>query len=202
MSEAAAETTKQPDPMEQFREMRDAYLDIWSKNLIETVNSEGYAKASGAALDSYLTVAAPLKEPVEQAMLKTLQQLNMPTSADIVSLSGRFTNIEMDLDNMDAKLDRIEKLLTGLEATTHAEAKMRAEVVDAKLDRIEKLIAGLKTAASEKPRMPAEPTAQVAPIHQVAVTPGEAPAPRIAKSAAQEQQIAKPVRQNARRGTR
>jgi hypothetical protein len=114
MSEAQAGATKQLDPTETLREMRDAYLEIWSKNLIETVNSEGYAKASGMALDSILAVAAPFKEPTEQAMLKMLQQLNMPTSADFASLAGRFTNVELLLDNLDAKLDRIEKLVVAM----------------------------------------------------------------------------------------
>jgi hypothetical protein len=113
MSEAEAEATKQPDPTEKFRELRDAYLEIWSKNLIETVNSEGYAKASGAALDGFLAVAAPFKEPTEKAMLNLLQQLNLPTSADFMGLAGRFTNVELLLDNLDAKLDRIETLLSG-----------------------------------------------------------------------------------------
>jgi uncharacterized protein YicC (UPF0701 family) len=206
MTEAAAETTKQSDPMEQFREMRNTYLDIWSKNLIDTVNSEGYAKASGAALDSYLTVAAPLKEPIEQAMLKTLQQLNMPTSADIASLSGRLTNVEMNLDNMDAKLDRIEKLLTGLEATTRTEAKTRAEAAEDRLDRIEKLIASMKASASERPKMQAEPATQVAPLNQVVAMSDEAPgrtvASRTAKNTPQEEETAKPASQNARKGKR
>jgi hypothetical protein len=127
MSEAEAGATKQPDPTEQFRELRDACLEIWSKNLIETVNSEGYAKASGAALDGFLAVAAPLKEPTEQAMLKMLQQLNMPTSADFAGLAGRFTNIELLLDNLDAKLDRIEKLLAGMKAYPSAEARVAKE---------------------------------------------------------------------------
>ena len=121
MSEAKAEATKQPDPTETFREMRDAYLEIWSKNLIETVNSEGYAKASGAALDGFLAVAAPFKEPTEKAMLTMLQQLNMPTSADFAGLAGRFTNVELLLDNLDAKLDRIEKLLAGMELAPSTE---------------------------------------------------------------------------------
>ncbi len=122
MSEAEAEATKQPDPTETFRELRDAYLEIWSKNLIETVNSEGYAKASGAALDGFLAIAAPFKEPTEKAMLNMLQQLNMPTSADFMGLAGRFTNVELLLDNLDAKLDRIEKLLAGRKPATSAEA--------------------------------------------------------------------------------
>jgi hypothetical protein len=41
MSEGEAGATKRPDTREKFRELRDAYLEIWSKNLIETVNSEG-----------------------------------------------------------------------------------------------------------------------------------------------------------------
>jgi hypothetical protein len=102
--------------------MRDAYLEIWSKNLIETVNSVGYAKASGAALDGFLAVAAPFKEPTEKAMLNMLQQLNIPTSADFAALAGRFTNVELLLDNLDAKLDRIEKLLSGRQPATSAEA--------------------------------------------------------------------------------
>jgi len=107
MSEAAAATANQPDPMEKMRELSDAYMDVWSKYLVETVNTESYAEASGAALKNYLDAAAPFKEPAEQAMLKTLQHLNMPTSVDFASLAGRFTNIEMQMDNMDAKLDRI-----------------------------------------------------------------------------------------------
>ncbi|HEY5214368.1 MAG TPA: hypothetical protein VIJ38_15235 [Acidobacteriaceae bacterium] len=124
MSEAEAEATKQLDPTETFREMRDAYLEIWSKNLIETVNSEGYAKASGAALDGFLAVAAPFKEPTEKAMLTMLQQLNIPTSADFMGLAGRFTNVELLLDNLDAKLDRIEKLLALRKPATSAEARV------------------------------------------------------------------------------
>jgi hypothetical protein len=126
MSEAQAEATKQPDPMEKFRELRDATLEIWSKNLIDTVNSESYAQASGAALSNYLAAAAPFKEPTDQAMQKTLQQLNIPSAADFTSLAGRFTNIEMQLDNMDAKLDRIEKALAGLQAARSAPAAQPA----------------------------------------------------------------------------
>ena len=120
MSEAEA-AASQPDPLEKMRELRDAYLDTWSKYLIETVNSESYAKASGAALNSYLNVAAPLKEPAEQALLRTLEQLHIPSSSDFAGLAGRITNIEMQLDNADAKLDRIEKLLTAMPLSAAAE---------------------------------------------------------------------------------
>ena len=78
--------------------------------MVEMVNTEAYAQATGAMLDTYLTVSAPFREAVEKAMLKTLEQLAMPSRADVVSIAERMTNIEMRLDDMDAKLDLLCKL--------------------------------------------------------------------------------------------
>jgi hypothetical protein len=116
MSDAETKTTSQPNLVEKMHELRDAYLETWSKYLVEEVNSDSYAQASGAALNSYLKAAAPFKDPAEQVILRTLQQLHMPTSADFAGLAGRFTNIEMQLDNLDAKLDRMEKMFAGMKA--------------------------------------------------------------------------------------
>jgi hypothetical protein len=98
------------DPMSSFRQMRDAYLDVWAKAMVETVNTEAYAKATGTLLDSYLAVSSPFREAVEKAMLQALTQLSMPSRADFIGLAERLTNVEMRLDDMDAKLDRIEGL--------------------------------------------------------------------------------------------
>ncbi len=96
---------KRFDPMEPWRGMRDVYMDAWAKAMVEMVNTEAYAQASGAMLDTYLTVSAPFREAIEKAMLKTLEQLAMPSRADVVSLAERMTNIELKLDDLDAKLD-------------------------------------------------------------------------------------------------
>lgn len=112
MADQAATNGNQPDPMAAFRELRDTYLDAWAKAMVETVNSEAYAKTSGAILDTYLTTSAPFRDATEKAMLQALQQLSMPSRAEFVSLAERLTNVEMRLDDMDAKLDRIENLLT------------------------------------------------------------------------------------------
>lgn len=100
------------DPMAAFREMRDTYLEACAKAMVETVNSEVYAKASGTMLDSCLSASAPFREATEKAMLQALQQLSMPSRADFISLAERFTNVEMRLDDIDAKLEGIEKRLT------------------------------------------------------------------------------------------
>jgi hypothetical protein len=99
--------------MDPWRGMRDAYLDAWAKTAVDMVNTEAYAEATGAMLDTYLTVSAPFREAVEKAMLKTLEQLAMPSRADVISIAERMTNIEMRLDDLDAKLDVIQKLVTA-----------------------------------------------------------------------------------------
>jgi polyhydroxyalkanoic acid synthase PhaR subunit len=110
MGDEPTKDGKRFDPMEPWRGMRDAYLDAWAKSMVDTVNTEAYAQATGTMLDTYLSVSVPFREAIEKAMLKTLEQLAMPSRADIVSIAERMTNIEMRLDDMDAKLDNIQRL--------------------------------------------------------------------------------------------
>src|SRR5271157_3698562 len=116
-----ANNDKPLDPMAPWRGMRDTYLDAWAKSMVEMVNTEAYAQATGAMLDTYLAVSAPFREAVEKAMLKTLEQLAMPSRADIVSLAERMTNIEMRLDDMDAKLDNVLRLIAPPVASSRPE---------------------------------------------------------------------------------
>jgi hypothetical protein len=97
----------QQDWMESFRKLRDASLDSWSRTMIELVNSDSYAQSSGVMLDAALTASAPFRDALETAMTHTLEQLSMPTRAEVASVAGRLTNIEMHLDDLDAKLDQL-----------------------------------------------------------------------------------------------
>lgn len=130
MAEETGNSNKRSDPMDPWRGMRDAYLDAWSKTAVDMVNTEAYAQATGAMLDTYLTVSAPFREAVEKAMLKTLEQLAMPSRVDVISIAERMTNIEMRLDDLDAKLDVIQKLVTPAQASPRAKVttKPRAAV--------------------------------------------------------------------------
>jgi hypothetical protein len=101
------ETNKSWDPLEAWRGMRDAGMDAWAKSMVETVNSDAYTKASGAMLDAYLTASIPFREMLEKTMTTALGELSLPTRADFISLADRLTNIEMRLDDMDAKLDQL-----------------------------------------------------------------------------------------------
>jgi hypothetical protein len=109
MGNEQAANGKPPDPMDAFRDMRDTYLDAWAKAMVETVNTDAYARTTGMVLDTYLSASSPFRDAVEKAMLRVLEQLSMPSRGDFVALADRVNNIEMRLDDMDAKLDRIEK---------------------------------------------------------------------------------------------
>jgi hypothetical protein len=93
------------DPTGMFKSVRDANMDAWSRMMIEFVNTEAYAKGTGAMLDAWLANSAPFRKVLEQVMTRVLTNLNMPTRADVTGLAERLTNIEMRLDDLEAKLD-------------------------------------------------------------------------------------------------
>jgi hypothetical protein len=121
MADAPAGGSKTFDPIESMRGLRDIYLDAMAKTMVETVNSEAYAKASGAMLDTTLTMSAPVREGMEKTMVQALQQLSLPTRQDILGLAERLTNLEMRLDDMDAKIDLLVAAAQALvSAANHA----------------------------------------------------------------------------------
>src|SRR6516225_10931934 len=93
------------DPTGMLKNIRDANLDAWSKMMIDLVNTDAYAKATGVLLDAWLSNSAPFRKALESTLTQVLTNLNMPTRADVTSLAERLTNIEMRLDDLDAKLD-------------------------------------------------------------------------------------------------
>lgn len=114
MDESNTGNKKTYNPFEPFRGMRDAYLESLSNAMIGIVNTESYAQATGAMLDCYLTASAPFREVLEKSLLQTMQQLSFPSRQEVASLAERFANVEMRLDDMDAKLDNLAKGLMGI----------------------------------------------------------------------------------------
>jgi hypothetical protein len=106
------------DPFSFWRTTQNASLESWSKAMIELVNTEAYAEATGRILDSYLAASVPMRKVVEQAMAQVLGQVNMPTRAEVLSLAERMTNIEMRLDDLDARFDEIQRTLMQIVSNT------------------------------------------------------------------------------------
>ncbi|GEM_PF-435855 len=98
------------DPFGFWKQTQQTVLDSWSKTMTEAVNTDAYSEATGRLLDTYLTVSAPMRKIIEQTMTQLLNQLNLPSRAEVVSLAGRMTNIEFRLDDLDVRLAEIERV--------------------------------------------------------------------------------------------
>jgi len=103
------ETFNPFDPTGMMKSMRDAGMDAWSKMMIQFVNTEAYSQATGAMLDTWMSSSVHFRKAIETAMTQVLTNLNMPTRADVTSLAERLNNIEMRLDDLDAKLDEAQR---------------------------------------------------------------------------------------------
>ena len=97
------------DPMGMLKTMRDANMDSWSRMMIELVNSDAYARATGVMLDAWLSNSAPFRKALESALTQVLTNLNLPTRTDFITLAERLTNIELRLDDLEAKVDALPK---------------------------------------------------------------------------------------------
>jgi hypothetical protein len=128
MSDSQTGSTKAADPLDQWRELRDAYIDIWAKASGEAVNSEAYAQASGTMLEAFLSTSSPFRDAQKKVMVSALEQCNMPSRDDYVRMAERLSNLELLLDDMDSRLRQIHQIVSKASvqpaaAAQHAPAK-------------------------------------------------------------------------------
>jgi hypothetical protein len=97
------------DPWDAYRQMRDAYLKSLSPLMTGMVNTEEYAKATGALLSMYLEAMSPARAWMERVMPYVLAFSGLPSRQEVVSLATRMTNIEMQLDDIAATLGEIRQ---------------------------------------------------------------------------------------------
>jgi hypothetical protein len=97
------------DPTGMLKSMRDANMDAWSKMMVQLVNTDAYAKATGMMLDTWLSSSTPFHKAMEATLTQIVGNLQMPSRADIIRLAERLTNLELKLDDLDAKLDALQR---------------------------------------------------------------------------------------------
>ena len=95
------------DPTGMFKEMRDANMAAWSKAMIDLVNTDAYAESTGAMLDSWLTASGPFRKLIDESMTRAFEQLNLPSRDDITRVAKLLVQIEMRLDDLEAKLESV-----------------------------------------------------------------------------------------------
>jgi len=96
------------DPTGMLKKMRDTSMEAWSKMMIDFVNTEAYAQATGTMLDAWLATSSPFRKALESAMARALAEVNLPSREDVIRVAERLTNIELRLDDLEAKLDEVQ----------------------------------------------------------------------------------------------
>lgn len=88
-----------------LREVRDAGVDSWAKIVLNITSSGPYSRATSVLAKPGLVVAAVARRKTDAAMSRILSHVNMPSRAEVLSLSVRLTHIETALDDLGAALE-------------------------------------------------------------------------------------------------
>jgi polyhydroxyalkanoic acid synthase PhaR subunit len=95
------------EPFAQMIQFYDAMSKTWSKAMSEAVASESFAKSMGEQLEGSLDTLSLIQNQMGAITEKYLEQMNLPTRKDLISLGERLTRIEMVIDDLDSKLDEV-----------------------------------------------------------------------------------------------
>jgi polyhydroxyalkanoic acid synthase PhaR subunit len=104
MSEQKPETP-QFDPFAPWVQFVDRWMKSWSGVMSETVANERFAASMGEQLEGMFEATKLVRQQMKVSVEQYLQQMNLPTRDQVASLAERLTNVEMRLDDLDAKLD-------------------------------------------------------------------------------------------------
>src|SRR6185369_11980917 len=123
------------DPTGMFKTMRQESMETWAKLMVQFVSSEAYADTTAKVLDAWLASSGPFRELVENTMNQALANLNMPSRDEVTRLAQRLTNIEMRLDDLDAKLDEVLQAVRRAPANAWSDSPARSTRSGGKNDR-------------------------------------------------------------------
>jgi hypothetical protein len=95
------------DPLIQMFQFYDAFSKTWSDAMSKAVSSKSFAESMGRQIETGLDTMMLMRRQMGDLTEQYLQQLSLPTRNDFINLSGRLTNLEMAIDDINAKLDEL-----------------------------------------------------------------------------------------------
>ncbi len=99
------------DPFEPVIQFYDSWTKSWSNAMSEMVASKSFADSMSQQMEGSMEALAMVRKQVSDLMEQYLQQMSLPTRKEVIGLAERMTRIEMLVDDLDAKLDKILDLL-------------------------------------------------------------------------------------------
>ncbi len=118
-----AQTTEKAvrvSPFKLLRDVRDVALDAWAKVVLGVTSSGAYSRTSATLARPGLVALGLVRGRSEQVMSRLLSELNMPSRADVLSLSIRLTHIETALDDLGAAVEELRGSATRATAARRA----------------------------------------------------------------------------------
>lgn len=113
--------SENPDPFAPIIQVSDLMMKSWADVLSQTVTSPTFAHSMGEQMQSFLEGTKLIRQQMKTAMEQSMQQLNLPSREQIVSLAERLTNVEMRVDDIEAKVDESLDLLRAIQKSVSGE---------------------------------------------------------------------------------
>jgi len=107
------EKAEQPesDPFSQMLQFYDDWTKTWAGAASEMASSKTFADSMAQQLEASLSATQLMRRQMGELMEQSMQQMSLPTRREILGIAERMTNIEMRLDDMEAKIDQLLDLL-------------------------------------------------------------------------------------------
>ena len=109
------------DPFAPIVQFSDLWMKSWAEVLSQTVANQSFAEAMGGQLEGFMEVTKLMRQQMKVSMEQALEQANMPSREQVVTLAERVTHVEMVLDDIEIKVDESLDILRKLQAVIEAD---------------------------------------------------------------------------------
>lgn len=99
------------DPFANMIQFYENWSKTWAQAMSDTASSKTFAETMGKQMETNMETLALARKQFNEIMEQALQQMSLPTRAEVTSLAERLTRVEMKLDDLDAKMDEMLDLL-------------------------------------------------------------------------------------------
>ena len=103
------------DPFTQMFKYYEMLSSSWAKVMSDSFANKTFAESMGEQIEGSLDAFSLIRRQYSDFVEQYLAQLNIPTHKDITNLAERLTKMEMDIDDLNDKIDQVLDILNGEE---------------------------------------------------------------------------------------